>query len=477
MEALIQVDHSRPGLADQVATALRRAIGDGRLTPGTRLPSSRELAADLRVSRGVVVAAYEQLIAEGRLASTRGSGTTVAGTAATSRAGAASRPSRAGATGPQPTGGPGGTVPEFGLPAGMPRAALPLRPGIPDLGAFPRVAWRRAYERALVAATDAELGYGDPAGAPRLRVELADYLGRVRAARLNADALIVTTGAAQAFVMVAQVLRAAGVDAIGLEDPGSPGIRDHLGALGLRLVPVPVDADGLDVAALERLQTPAVLVTPAHQFPTGVVLAPARRAALVDWARRTGGVIVEDDYDAEFRYDRDPVGCLQGLAPDVVAYLGSVSKALAPALRLGWLAVPAELRPAARSAKAAADLGGPVLEHLAFAELLASGGYDRHLRRVRRAHRARRDAVVAAVAAHLPGVRIAGVAAGLHLVVELPEVDDEALAALARAAGLDPLPLSSTYLGTGGRTGLVLGYASHPPARLAAAVRRLAALI
>ena len=169
MEALVQVDHSRPGLADQVATALRRAIGDGRLTPGTRLPSSRELAADLRVSRGVVVAAYEQLIAEGRLASTRGSGTTVAGTAATSRAGAASRPSRAGATGPQPTGGPGGAVPEFGLPAGMPRAALPLRPGIPDLGAFPRVAWRRAYERALVAATDAELGYGDPAGAPRLR--------------------------------------------------------------------------------------------------------------------------------------------------------------------------------------------------------------------------------------------------------------------------------------------------------------------
>jgi GntR family transcriptional regulator/MocR family aminotransferase len=451
MEALVGVDRSRPGLADQVAAAIREAIAAGRLTPGSRLPSSRELAGDLRVSRGVVVTAYEQLVAEGRLVTRRGSGTTVAD---------AARP-----------------APDLGLPSGDTRAPLPLRPGLPDLAAFPRVAWRRAYERALATATDAELGYGDPTGAPRLRAELAHYLGRVRAARLAAGDLVVTTGAAQAFVVVAQVLRAAGVDAIGLEDPGSPGIRDHLATLGLRLAPVPVDADGLDVAALGRTRLRAVLVTPAHQFPTGVVLAPARRAALVDWARRTGGLIVEDDYDAEFRYDRDPVGCLQGLAPAQVAYIGSVSKALAPALRLGWLGVPANLRAAARAAKAAADLGGPVLEQLAFAELLASGGYDRHLRRARRAHRTRRDAVAAALAEHLPHVRITGIAAGLHLVAELSTMDDVALAARAREAGLDPLPLSSTYLGKARRSGLVLGYAHHPPARLAAAVRRLASLV
>ncbi|HEY6594660.1 MAG TPA: PLP-dependent aminotransferase family protein, partial [Asanoa sp.] len=354
-----------------------------------------------------------------------------------------------------------------------------LRPGLPDLGMFPRATWRRSYERALAAASDADLAYGDPAGAPRLRAELAGYLGRVRAARLDGpEHLVVTTGAAQAFALVAQALRDHGVTAIGLEDPGSPGIRGHLEAHGLRLEPVPVDADGLDVAALERTSLRAVFVTPAHQFPTGVVLAPHRRAALVDWARRTGGLVVEDDYDAEFRYDRDPVGCLQGLAPDAVAYLGSVSKALAPALRLGWLAVPADHRAAVHARKAAADLGGPVLEQLAFADLLATGGYDRHLRRARRAHRQRRDALVAALARHLPGVRVGGVAAGLHLVVELPDgVDDVTVAARAHDAGLSPLPLSSTRLGEPGQPGLILGYAGQTPDRLAGAVQRLAALV
>jgi GntR family transcriptional regulator/MocR family aminotransferase len=354
----------------------------------------------------------------------------------------------------------------------------PLRPGLPDLSAFPRAAWRRSYERALAAVADAELGYGDPSGAARLRAELASYLGRVRAARLSAEDVVVTTGAAQAFAIVAQVLAATGVTAIGLEDPGSPGIRAHLEHYGLRLVPVPVDQDGLDVAALARARLPAVLVTPAHQFPTGVVLAPSRRAALVDWARRTGGLIVEDDYDAEFRYDRDPVGCLQGLAPDVVVHLGSVSKALAPALRLGWLAVPPAHHALARRIKAAADLGGPLLEQLAFADLVASGGYDRHLRRVRRSQRRSRDALVAALARELPDATVSGIAAGLHLVIELPSgVDDVALVAAARANGLGPIALSSTRLGPPGPPGLVLGYAAHPPDQLAVAVARLAALV
>ncbi|WP_232075883.1 aminotransferase-like domain-containing protein [Phytohabitans suffuscus] len=311
-----------------------------------------------------------------------------------------------------------------------------------------------------------------------MRVELASYLGRVRGARVDPGGVVVTTGAAQGFAVLAAALRAGGATAIGFEEPGSYGVRGHLESHGLRLVPVPVDGDGIDVAALDRSGTPAVFVTPAHQFPTGVVLAPGRRAALVEWARRTGGLIVEDDYDAEFRYDRDPVGCLQGIAPDEVAYIGSVSKALAPALRLGWLAVPGKWRDAVAERKAWADLGGPVLEQLAFAELLASGGYDRHLRRARLEHRRRRDALVTALRRHLPGLRISGVAAGLHLVVELPEgVDDEAVAGRARAAGLGPLPLSRMRLSGGGPPGLVLGYAANAPGELETAVARLGTLV
>ncbi|MGN9906332.1 MocR-like pyridoxine biosynthesis transcription factor PdxR [Phytohabitans sp. LJ34] len=449
-EALVHLDRERPGLADQLIDALRDAIADGRLAPGTRLPSSRALAADLKLSRGVVVEAYEQLVAEGRLLSRQGAGTVVAALT--------SEPVRRPAE-----------------PPDQQAMAVLLRPGVPDLGMFPRAAWRRVYEKTLAHMADAALDYGDPSGARRLRAELASYLGRVRGARVSPGQMIVTTGAAQGFAVLAAALRDGGATAIGFEEPGSYGVRGHLESHGLRLVPVPVDGDGLDVAALERSGVPAVFVTPAHQFPTGVVLAPARRAALVEWARRTGGLIVEDDYDAEFRYDRDPVGCLQGIAPDTVAYIGSVSKALAPALRLGWLAVPEKWRDAVAERKAWADLGGPVLEQLAFAEMLAGGGYDRHLRRARLEHRRRRDALVAALRRHMPGLRISGVAAGLHLVVELPEgVDDEALAERARAAGLGPLPLSRMRLASGGPPGLVLGYAANPPGELETAVQQLA---
>ncbi|GAB2925237.1 PLP-dependent aminotransferase family protein [Micromonospora polyrhachis] len=484
LETLIELDRSRPGLTDQLTEALREAIVWGRLAPGTRLPASRGLAADLRLSRGVVVEAYEQLVAEGRLVARRGSGTVVAAPSA----------------GPVPAGGrrrrraarldvlrPVEDRPD-GLPDYRDQGVVPLRPGVPDTALFPRVPWRRAYERALRELPDAVLDYGDPAGAARLRVELAGYLGRVRSARVEAANLLVTTGAAQAFHVVAAVLRSRGETRVGFEDPGSLGLRNQLLDLGLRPVPVPVDADGLDVAALDRTGVRAVVVTPAHQFPTGVVLAPARRAALLAWARRVDGLIVEDDYDAEFRYDRDPVGCLQGLAPELVAHISSVSKSLAPAMRLGWLAVPPPVRAVAGTAKFTADLGGPVLEQMAFAEFLASGGYDRHLRRARRVYRQRRDALVEAVRQHLPEARISGVAAGLHLVVELPDgIDDVAWGRAARAAGLGPLalsrlrmPISAADHGTPPRPeppGLVLGYAAHSPAELVRAVRTLAALI
>jgi GntR family transcriptional regulator / MocR family aminotransferase len=452
-EALVELDRAQPRLGEQLTCALRGAIVQGRLSPGARLPSTRDLAADLGLSRGLVVGAYEQLVAEGRLVGRRGSGTVVAAV-------------------------PVASTVEVQAPDGPHHTVVPLRPGVPDLGMFPRTAWRRAYERALATALDADFDYGDPAGAPSLRQELAAYLGRVRAARVDAGALCLTTGAAQAFTLLALALRGAGTTRIGVEDPGPAPIRDLLASHGLRPVPVPVDRDGLDVDALARTSVGAVFVTPAHQFPTGVVLAPPRRAALVDWARQTGGLIMEDDYDAEFRYDRDPVGCLQGLAPDVVALVGSVSKALAPGMRLGWLAAPASWREATAAAKFAADHGGPVLEQLAFAELLASGGYDRHLRRVRRVHRERRDAVVAALRTYLPGGRVSGVAAGLHLVVELPPgLDDAALAARARSAGLGPLALSELRLRGGGRPGLVLGYAAHSPHELTRAVRTLGRLL
>jgi GntR family transcriptional regulator/MocR family aminotransferase len=458
-ELLVRLDRDRPRLGDQLVSALRTAIGDGRLPAGSRLPSTRDLADALGVSRGLAVTAYEQLVAEGWLVSRRGAGTAV------------------GRLRPEPVDpGPG---PATGRRKAVAVAGVrPLQPGAPDLGMFPRAAWRRAYEQALRTATDDDLGYGEAAGAPRLRAELAGYLGRVRAARVDSGALVVTTGAAQAFALLARVLRAGGEDRVGVEDPGSPVIREHLQANGMAPVPVPVDEAGLEVAALRRTGVRAVLVTPAHQYPTGVVLSPERRAELVAWARAGDRLVVEDDYDAEFRYDRDPVGCLQGLAPDVVALVGSASKALAPALRLGWIAAPDRLRFALRRAKGAIDHCGPTLEQLAFAQLLASGGYDRHLRLARRAYRRRRDAVLVALRRYLPRARVTGIAAGMHLVVELPAaVDDAAVAERAAAAGLGPWALSALRVAGAGGPGLVVGYGSYAPDELAGAVRRLAALV
>jgi GntR family transcriptional regulator / MocR family aminotransferase len=448
------LERARGGLGAQLTAALRDAVADGRLTPGTRLPSTRELAAHLRVSRGVVVEAYEQLIAEGRLVARHGAGTVVAART--------SPPARA----PEPP------------PVAYRPVDGPLRPGVPDLSMFPRAAWRRAYETALAGAPHTGLDYGPPAGPARLREELAGYLNRVRAARAEPARVIATAGVAQALSLLAAALRDAGVREVAVEDPGSIGVRGHLAGHGLRLTGVPVDADGLVPAALAATGARAVVLTPAHQFPTGVVLAPGRRAELIAWARRTGALIIEDDYDAEFRYDCDPVGCLQGLAPDVVAHTGSVSKTLAPGLRIGWLVVPPEWSGSVLAAKETADLGGPVLEQLAFAELIAGGGYDRHLRAARREHRRRRDALLDALAMHLPQARVTGIAAGLHLVVELPPgTDDRRVAAEAARAGIAPIALSTLRLGAAGPPGLVLGYARDSPSVLHAAVFTLAGVL
>jgi GntR family transcriptional regulator/MocR family aminotransferase len=484
-EALLRIAPGPGTRTARLTAALRDAVHSGRLPPGTRVPATRALAQDLGVSRGVVVEAYDQLLAEGLLVARRGAGTSVAPAMVT--------PTLAVPTPPQPT--PDGL--------GTPAITAPLRPGVPDLAAFPRRAWLHAYRTALAAAPDAYFGYSDPAGLPPLRAALAEYAGRVRAARCTPADIVVTGGVSQSIALLARALLAAGVRKIVVEDPGSAQTRAHVAAHGLAPVPVPVDADGLVTAALPTgaaaAGVGAVLVTPAHQYPTGVVLAPARRAELLAWARRHDALIVEDDYDAEFRYDREPVGCLQGSGPDVVALTTSVSKALAPGLRFGWLVVPPAWRTAVIEAKFRADLGEPTLQQLAFAELIGSGGYDRHLRRARLRYRRRRDALAGVLAERLPRARVTGVAAGLHLVVELSDLagradglnlagradglnlvgwaDEAALVRAAHEAGLAPQGLTNSRVVSVGPPGLVLGYAAHPEPVLVRAAHRLADLV
>ena len=437
----------RGRLTSWLVDALRAAIADARLVVGARLPASRVLAADLRVSRGVVVEAYQRLVDEGLLRADGARGTAVA--------------TAPPAAPPVPT----------PIDAAAPVAGFDLSPGVPDLSAFPRAAWLRAEREVLAGAGAAELGYGDARGAPALRAALAAWLGRTRGVRAGADDVLVVAGVAQALALLAQLLRGRGDPAVAVEDPGSRGTRDQLAHWGVEPVPVPVDDAGLDVAALRGTGVSTVLLTPAHHFPTGVVLAPQRRRALVEW----GGLVVEDDYDAEHRYDRAPVPALQGLAPERVVHAGSVSKTLAPGMRLGWVVAPAGLRDELVARKAMTDLGNAALGQLVLAHLIASGELERHLRRVRSRQRARRDAMLDALRVHLPGATVHGVAAGLHLLVTFPgRADDRRLAERAWEAGVLVQPLSWHRVAAG-PPGLVLGYAAHPPDRIREAVARLGA--
>ena len=447
-------------LTDWLTAAVRSAVLDGRLAAGDRLPASRTLAVDLGIARGVVVEAYQRLVDEGLVAARTGAGTVVL--------------PRSVAAPPRPVvGTPAGPV-RLPLPTNRPAAEgeIDLSPGVPDLAAFPRAAWLRAERAVLRDASAADLGYGDPRGSARLRAELAGWLGRTRGLQVSADRVLVVAGVAQALALLAQTLRSRGVDSIGVEDPGSRGAREEFAHWGLDPVGVPVDADGLLVSAMTAVE--AVMVTPAHQFPTGVVLSPGRRRELLAWAR-DGGLVIEDDYDAEHRYDRAPVPALQPSAPEHVAHTGSTSKTLAPGMRLGWLVAPSGMDADLVAAKHASDLGSPALPQLVLAELLRSGEYDRHLRLVRGRQRARRDALLAALAEHLPGARVTGVAAGLHLLITFPDsdADDVELASSVRDAGVVVHPLSWHRL-TPGDPGLVLGYAANPPDRLRTAIERMA---
>ncbi|MEX5719056.1 PLP-dependent aminotransferase family protein [Geodermatophilus maliterrae] len=451
------------GLIAWLVAEVRAAVADGRLGPGSALPPTRTLARDLGVSRGVVVEAYQRLADEGVVVSRTGSGTVVAAPPAPAAV--------------VPAGSADVAVPL--LPARPPAGVdVDLSPGVPDLSAFPRSVWLRAERAVLAHAAAADLGYGDPRGSARLRGELATWLARTRGLRVPAEGIVVVAGVAQSLALLAQVLRARGETTVAVEDPGSRGARDAIGYWGLDVLPVPVDEDGVRVAELAATGARAAVLTPAHQFPTGVVLAPGRRREVLAWARAADGLVVEDDYDAEHRYDRAPVPALQAGAPDLVAHTGSTSKTLAPGMRLGWLVPPASLLAEVVAAKHANDLGSPVLPQLVLAELLASGAYDRHLRQVRARQRDRRDAVVAAVREHLPAARVEGAAAGLHLLLTLPAAagDDVDLAARACDVGVLVHPLS-WHRQRPGPPGLVLGYAAHTPDRLTDAVRRLGAAL
>ncbi|MFI6482777.1 PLP-dependent aminotransferase family protein [Nonomuraea sp. NPDC050663] len=428
------------GIAAQIAAELRRSIRDGRLLAGVRLPSSRDLARDLQVSRGVVVEAYEQLVAEGFLMSKVGLGTVVC--------------PNAGGREPAPE--------RERAPVCVPGHGH--RPTSPDLSQFPRERWLAALKHVMATVPTGALDYGDPAGVPELREELASYLSRVRAAAVRPENVVVVGGVAQGLSLTLHVL---GGMRLAVEDPTSNRQIPLLRRSGARLVPVPVDGSGIDVEGVRGAD--AVLLTPAHQYPTGVVLSPERRTRLIEW----GGLILEDDYDAEFRFDRDPVGCLQGLAPDRVVLCGSISKAMAPGLRLGWVVAPANLAEGVRQARGELDLGSPVIEQYALAHFLRTGGYDRHLRKMRRLYRRRRDALVTELARQLPEISVQGIEAGLHVHLALPEHwDEERFAAEALAVGIAAEPLAPMRFAPG-PPGAVVGFARLAEHHAAEAVRAL----
>jgi GntR family transcriptional regulator/MocR family aminotransferase len=435
-------------LHHQLEHGLRDAIRAGRLAPETVLPSSRRLASELGLARGVVVEAYEQLVAEGYLAAKPGGSTRVA------------------------------RVPASDV---EPREALPqaeyqfdFRPGRPDLSEFPRMTWLRSLRRVLNGAPAERLGYPDGRGVPELRNSLARYLNRVRGTSAAPDQVLISTGFAQGLQVAAKALKARGVRRIAVEDPWHPEYREMLMAAGLQIVDVAVDENGIKPGQVAAVRAEAVVVTPAHQYPSGAVLSPERRTALIAWAKRTGGTIIEDDYDSEFRYDREPIGAMQGLCPDNVVFCGTASKVLAPGLRLGWLLAPRGLAQEIADQKLIADHGSAALDQLAFADFIEHGDLDRHLRHMRVVYRRRRDALLESLSRRLPGWRPVGASAGLHVLCWLPAGADEArLVAQAAARGVGLTGVSARRARPG-QPGVILGYAAVDERRIDQGVAHLA---
>ena len=426
----------RTPIHGQIESSIRALIRGGQLRLGAPVPPTRVLAADLGVSRGVVVEAYQQLTAEGYLVGRVGGQTQVAAGQA-----ASSTPVRLARSAP---------------------ARIDLSYGRADVSSFPRAAWLRSIRGVLTGVPNELFGYLSGSGTPQLRTAIADYLNRVRGTVAHPDNVVICTGYAQGIALVISVLAASGARRLALEDPSSGDDALPIArAAGLDVVGVPVDRDGIRVDRLERSDADAVILTPSHQWPTGAVLSAENRAAVLGWAVRRGAVVIEDDYDAEYRYDRMPIGAMQGLAPDHVVYAGSASKTLAPGLRLGWFVMPNHLTGPMAEAKIAADRGSPALEQLALADFITRGEFDRHLRRMRPVYRRRRDALLAALARRLPELEPVGISAGLHLVTWLPPYLDERAvveAAYADGVGVDGVgPYRIEHRGAGG---LIFGFAT-----------------
>lgn len=447
------------GLRARLMDALREAVRTGRLVPGTRLPSSRTLAADLGIARNTVADAYAELVAEGWLTARQGSGTRVTRRAA---------PRKAAQPAPR-------TRPAWRRPA------YSLLPGTPDLAEFPRTRWLAAARRALTAAPHEAFGYGDALGRIELRTVLADYLARARGVYADPDRIVICSGFHHGLTLMAHVLKDRRVRAVAIEEFGLDQSRDLLRDAGLRLPALSVDERGARTEELgQERGIGAVLMTPAHQFPTGVALHPDRRAAAVDWARATGGLILEDDYDGEFRYDRQPVGALQGLDPDRVVYFGTASKSLAPGLRLGWMVLPEELVREVTEVRGAGDRRSSALDQLTLAEFIASGSYDRHVRSMRLRYRRRRDQLVAELAERAPHIRVSGIAAGLHAIVELPAGTERSVVEGAARQGLAIIGMAQFRHDSPSPAGelpqrdaLVVGYGTPPDSAWTGALEAL----
>jgi len=463
VELLLELDRGGElSLGEQLAGGIREAIRTGRLAPGAALPSTRGLADELGVSRGLVSEAYSQLAAEGYLSTRQGAPVRVSAAvrAATQRAPARSL---------------------------LERYPYHFHPGLPALESFPRERWVRALRAALLESPLDALGYGDPRGLPELRDALTDYLGRVRGAAADTEQMTICTGFMQGFSLACGVLRGHGVESIALEDPGWHLHRLIAEQAGLRIVPIPVDAEGLRVDQLIESDAAAVVVTPAHQFPTGAILSPSRRAALVEWAEREELLIVEDDFDAEYRYDRVAVGALQGLAPERVLYIGSASKRLAPGMRLGWMLTPSWLTWQLSTAKAVHDGGSEVIGQLALREFIVRGELDRHVRHMRTVYQRRREALLESLARHLPEARVyepepahpaasepTRPAAGLFELVTLPDgVQEPALLKVAATRGVGMEGLALHRFTPGGSPGVLLGFGNLSEPAIEQGVRLL----
>ena len=432
------------GARDLLLGSLRDAVRSGRLAPGTMLPPSRSLAIDLGLARNTVAEAYAELVAEGWLASRQGAGTWVVNVS-------------------------GAAVPA--TPRGV--RVIPthnLMAGSPDVSEFPRAAWVAATRRALAKAPTEALRMGDPRGRPELREALTEYLARARGVRTSPESIVICAGVRHAVELLARVVGGP----IAVEAYALFIFREAIAALGVGTVPIGLDEFGAVVSDLDALDVPAVLLTPAHHNPQGMSLHPSRRTAVVEWAQRTGGFVLDDDYDGEFRYDRQPVGALQALCPERVAYLGSTSKSLAQTLRLGWMALPDDLVDPVIDAAGGSQFYVDAINQLTMAEFITSGQYDRHIRKMRARYRRRRDTIVEALAGF--DVGISGLAAGVNVLLTLPDGSEHEVLRRAGEADIALQGLSRMrhpLAGSDNRDGVIVGFAAPSEHAFPAAVEAL----